>query len=146
MFNRNRTEPRAALSGSVGASIRQFNAVLLLSACLSAPSCLSAQEPQQRGWTSAEVASDAPSLRVTVRLVEANVIVNDKHGNPNAGLRQNDFSVLDNGKPQDITFFSTETNLPFATPRTPLPLDTFTNRPEELTTFLPMSPSFSWTL
>jgi len=74
-----------------------------------------------------------PPLRVNTHLVEVNVIVNDKHGNPITGLAQKDFTILDNGKPQEIRVFSAETNLPSATPRAPLPPGTYTNRPEEQT-------------
>ncbi len=121
------------LSKSLEASIRQLSLVLLFLSCLSVTVILSAQESEQRGRPSAEAASNVPSLHVNTRLVEVNVIVNDKHGNPMVGLKQNDFSVLDNGKPQKISVFSVETNLPFASSRTPLPPGTFTNRPEELT-------------
>ena len=74
---------------------------------------------------------DSPALRVTTRLVEVNVIVNDKHGNPITGLAQKDFTLLDNGKPQEIRVFSAETNLPSETRRAPLLPGTYTNRPEE---------------
>ena len=74
-----------------------------------------------------------PPLRVTTHLVEVNVVVNDKHGSPITGLAQKDFTLLDNGKPQEIRVFSAETNLPSAAPRAPLPPGTYTNRPEEQT-------------
>lgn len=92
---------------------------------------------QQPPQLSQEASSD-PVLRVTSRLVQVNVIVNDKHGNPIHGLRQNDFSILDNGKPQRISLFSAETNAPPNLPRIELPSGTFTNRPEELSS-LPAS-------
>jgi VWFA-related protein len=72
-------------------------------------------------------------LRLTTHLVQVNVIVNDNRGNPISGLSQEDFSILDNGKPQEIRVFSAETNVPSASPQIPLPPDTYTNRPEEQT-------------
>jgi VWFA-related protein len=65
---------------------------------------------------------------VTTRLVQINVIVNDKHGNPITGLTKEDFILLDNKQRQEIQFLSAETNLPRGHPEAPLPPDTFTNR------------------
>jgi VWFA-related protein len=76
----------------------------------------------------------APPLRVTAHLVQASVIVNDKHGNPVSGLSQNDFAIFDNGSQQEIRVFAAQTNLASVASRTTsLPPDTYTNRPEELT-------------
>jgi VWFA-related protein len=58
---------------------------------------------------------------VTARLVQINVIVNDKHGNPITGLTKEDFILLDNKQPQEIQFLSAETNLPRGQPEAPLP-------------------------
>jgi len=68
------------------------------------------------------------TLRVTTRLIEINVIVHDKHGNPIAGLTKNDFVLLDNKKSQAIQFFSAENNPPLAQPAASLPPDTYSNR------------------
>jgi VWFA-related protein len=112
---------------------QQLGLVLLFFSCLGANAILSVQEPQQPKPQSAENSSNVHSLRITTHLVQVNVIVNDKHGNPITGLGQKDFFILDNGKLQEIRAFSAETNLPFAPSRTPLPPDTYTNRPEEQT-------------
>lgn len=69
-------------------------------------------------------------LRVATHLVQVNVIVNDKHGNPITGLGAKDFSVLDNGKRQEIRSFSVETNVSAearAASRVP---GEYTNRPQ----------------
>jgi VWFA-related protein len=55
-------------------------------------------------------------MRVTTRLVQVNVIVNDKHGHPITGLMKEDFVLLDNKTPQEIQLFSAETNLTTAQP------------------------------
>jgi len=74
------------------------------------------------------------ALRVTTRLVEVNVIVEDKAGQPVSDLKREDFILLDKGREQPIAFFSREaTALPRA-PAPPLPPNTFTNRWEQSTT------------
>jgi VWFA-related protein len=96
----------------------------------------SAQEPSQQqssqDKTTATKNGDLPTpLRVTARLVQINVIVNDKHGNPISGLTKEDFVLFDNKHPQEIQLFSAETNLPRDRPQGPLPPDTYTNRISE---------------
>jgi VWFA-related protein len=62
----------------------------------------------------------APPLRVSTRLVQVNVIVEDKKGEPVTGLTKDDFALLDGGQPQTIAFFTEETNqVPPAAPATP---------------------------
>lgn len=50
-------------------------------------------------------AQEQSVIRVNTRLVELDVVVRDKHG-PVANLTQDDFTVLDQGKPQKITSFT----------------------------------------
>src|SRR3954463_13416367 len=47
-------------------------------------------------------------IRVTSDLVLTNVVVRDKQGNLVRGLSQDDFSILEDGKPQRITSFDFE--------------------------------------
>jgi VWFA-related protein len=83
--------------------------------------------------TAAPQAAENPTpLRVTTRLVQVNVIVNDKHGHPIKGLAQSDFQLFDDKKPQDLKFFSVETNLPSESVTPPLPLNTYNNRWKDL--------------
>lgn len=51
---------------------------------------------------------NGPVLRATTRLVQLNVIVEDRHGKAVGGLRQEDFQLLDNGKAQKIALFVSE--------------------------------------
>jgi len=51
---------------------------------------------------------NGPVLRATTRLVQLNVIVEDRHGKAVGGLRPEDFQLLDNGKPQKIALFVSE--------------------------------------
>jgi VWFA-related protein len=69
----------------------------------------------------------AISLRVTTRLVQVNVVVNDKNGRPILGLDKDSFTLLDDKKAQRIGFLSIDTNAPTKQPATPLPPDTYTN-------------------
>lgn len=70
----------------------------------------------------------ATSLRVTTRLVEVNVVVNDKNGKPIIGLGKDSFTLLDDKKTQRIEFLSIDANAPTKQPVSPLPPDTYTNR------------------
>ncbi len=78
----------------------------------------------------------APPLRVSTRLVQVSVIVDDKHGTPVTGLTKDDFTLLDGGQPQTIAFFAEESNavpaVSSAAPAAALPpAHTFSNRFEE---------------
>lgn len=70
-------------------------------------------------------------LRVTTRLVEVNVLAESKNGDPAVGLTREDFLLFDEGRPQEIEFFSAEKLKPPAPPK-PLPPNIFTNRLEYL--------------
>jgi VWFA-related protein len=73
-------------------------------------------------------ANQQPELiRSSTRLVQLSVIAQDGKGNPIAGLRKQDFTVFDDGKPQAISFFSCGTPAP-STPPAALPFNVFTNR------------------
>jgi VWFA-related protein len=57
-------------------------------------------------------------LRAETRLVQLDVIVQDKKGQPIEDLQREDFILLDNGKPQKIALFSREGEKSPATPGT----------------------------
>jgi VWFA-related protein len=65
-------------------------------------------------------------IRTTTHLVEVNVIVQDKNGLPVTGLKKENFTILDQGKPQQIAFFSATTPTR-GTPHSLAP-NVFTNR------------------
>jgi VWFA-related protein len=69
-----------------------------------------------------------PSLRTTTRLVQISVLVHDGEGNPVAGLTKENFELRVDKRPQQISVFSAETNLPPAEPAEPLPPNTYSNR------------------
>ena len=70
-----------------------------------------------------------PAVHVTTRLVLADVIVTDKAGHRATGLTKEDFTVLDNGKPQKIAALSIESRGQAARVGQ-LPPNVYTNRPE----------------
>src|SRR6516162_10134725 len=69
-----------------------------------------------------------PVFRSTTRLVQINVVVHDKHGQPVTDLKKEDFVVIDRGQPQPISFFSMDSASGVATPPpAPIAPDVFTN-------------------
>ena len=72
---------------------------------------------------------NTPAVRVSARLVLVDAVVSDKSGKRITDLKKDDFTVLENGKPQKLSAFSFE--VPEApSPKPPLPPNVFTNRPE----------------
>src|SRR5580693_233898 len=57
------------------------------------------------GWA----ADEPPVFHVNTQLVEVDVVVDGKHG-PAANLTKSDFTILDNGKPQQISLFSVQSS------------------------------------
>lgn len=73
------------------------------------------------------------SLRVTTRIVLLDVIATDKRGMPITDLRRGDFQVLEDGRPQEVKFFSHTSRDPaHIEKRNPsgLPLNVYSNRPD----------------
>src|SRR5690348_8849015 len=70
---------------------------------------LLAQTPQQQS----KPAEDAPAtIKVDVDIVNVLASVRDKRGGLVANLEKNDFTILEDGKPQEIKYFTRETDLP----------------------------------
>jgi VWFA-related protein len=57
-----------------------------------------------------------------------NAVVHDRQGRPVSGLTRDDFTILDGGKEERISFFSVESNRSLRPPLAPLPFDVFSNR------------------
>ena len=55
---------------------------------------------------------DLPSIKVDVSVVNVLAAVRDKKGTLIPNLEQQDFTILEDGKPQPIKYFTRETNLP----------------------------------
>lgn len=103
-----------------------FSALLLVVSLFLSP--LLSATPQSSSQPAASNQNTPPSqvIRTSTRLVQVNVVVQKKDGIPITGLKAADFSLLDNGRPQKIAFFSA--NTPAAAPALPLPAHLFTNR------------------
>ena len=85
-----------------------------------------AAAPEPRG--------SAVTLKVTSRLVDVGVIVYDKKGHPVKDLKPDDFEVFDNGRKQEIRFFSqfsSDTQPPVAAAAAPAGSPTYSNRAED---------------
>ena len=124
-------------AGSVRMTAVLFAALLSASSFGQAPS----QPPNQAaGHPSSGVPTQAqpqakqepPVVRVTTRLVQVNVIVQDRKGEPVTDLTRDDFTLLDQGQPQIVSTFSVESlrTLPTAQPAPP---NVFSNRFEQKT-------------
>jgi len=70
---------------------------------------------------------EAPTVRVTTRLVQLNVIVTDRRGNPAADLKREDFILLDEKEQQSIEVFAVETSRSGEVAEEGLPPNTFSN-------------------
>jgi VWFA-related protein len=73
-------------------------------------------------------AQEPPAIRVTTRLVQVNVIVHDKKGEPVSDLTKDDFVLFDHGKQQKISVFTMDSRKPLTKPVQPLPSNIFSNR------------------
>jgi len=62
---------------------------------------VAAQEPEQKE-------SNQDVIKIKIDLVQVRAVVTDKSGRVVDNLKQDDFEVLENGKPQRIGFFSLE--------------------------------------
>jgi Ca-activated chloride channel family protein len=68
------------------------------------------------GLGSAAASAQTPetTLKVDVKLVNVFVTVTDEHGAPVAGLKKENFTLLEDGKPQTISMFDKESALPLS--------------------------------
>jgi len=91
--------------------------------------CLLAANPLMAQVTSPEPGSPTASLRINTRAVLLDVVVTDHNGVPVTGLKQDAFTVIEQGKPQAVSFFEEHSgaqkaeNVEIPT----LPTDVFTN-------------------
>jgi len=89
-----------------------------------------AQKTQSPADNSATDAS-RPALRVVQQMVQVDIIAKDRDGKPVQNLKQSDFTVYDNGRKQDVSFFSMETDKTRNLPRPQLAPGTYSNLIEQ---------------
>ena len=78
-----------------------------------------------------EDTKNAGTIKSVSRLVVVDTIVTDSSGQPLRGLKAEDFTVVEDGKPQKLALFSEEEpNTTTLAAHPPLPPNVFTNRPE----------------
>lgn len=98
-------KPRA---GKLGAVLAAFRPRLLVGLCLLALAFSGlAQSPPPSPRTDRQ---QQPLVRVTTRLVQVNVVVNNRHGNPVPDLKREDFVLFDEKEQQEIQVFAMETS------------------------------------
>jgi len=86
-----------------------------LGCCLLALSLATQGRAQAPGGAAApQSQKQQPTFRVNVRLVNVFATVTDAHGAPVAGLTKDDFQVLEDGVPQNISVFGQESELPLS--------------------------------
>jgi Ca-activated chloride channel homolog len=66
------------------------------------------------GSTSTDAQNPETTLKVDVKLVNVFVTVTDEHGAPVAGLKKENFALLEDGKPQSVSVFDKESALPLS--------------------------------
>lgn len=87
--------------------------------------------PGQQASPETKDAQEETVFHSSARLVQVSVVVEDKKGNPVTGLKKEDFTVMDDGKPQQIAFFTSAAQAPTQAPVQAarlLPVNAFTNR------------------
>ena len=57
-------------------------------------------------------AQDPPSIKVEVNVVNVVFNVRDKRGGLIGNLTKDDFTIVEDGKPQEIKYFTRETDIP----------------------------------
>jgi VWFA-related protein len=86
----------------MSAALKHLSAVLLSSIVLGLPMRAAAQQPPDSGVT----------LKVHVNSVLVSVVVRDEQGNAVGNLKQEDFTVFDQGKPRQISGFTVQQGAP----------------------------------
>lgn len=123
-----RTRSSASRSGAPAGSLLLAATILLLGAPLGSrllartpprPQQQQQQQQQQKQQPATPnqqvVTPDAgqiPTIVSNVELVNVLASVQDKHGGYVTGLKQSDFRILEDGRPQQIRFFSSDTSVP----------------------------------
>ncbi len=80
-------------------------------------------------FVNAQAAQSPVTVRSGTGLVEVTAVVVDKAGRPVAGLQARDFSVFEEGKPQEIAlFYPSGARVPRKPEAAPLPANAYSNQ------------------
>ncbi len=103
------------------------------------------------GFVPEDVSPATPTIRVTSRIVELDVVVSDGHGNPAKGLTKADFKLTEDGVLQNIDTFTERDAAPPSQPvavEPQLPPNTFAVQPpvtgNGAVTVIVINSSFRW--
>ncbi len=110
----------------VPAPCRSFCSIALSLLLIEPRTAIALQTTQQQA--SQGTITEAPTIRVTTRLVQVNVVVHDKKGEPVRDLSKDDFVLFDKGQEQTIQFFSKESSEALPGNAPPLPAGVVSNR------------------
>ncbi len=77
----------------------------------------------------------APVFRATTRLVQVDVVATDNHGAPLQGLRKEDFTILQDGRPQTARVFESHTAAQSAVAQTAAPAQENPAQPHYLNSY-----------
>src|SRR5215216_323205 len=89
--------------------------LLIIIISLTQPAVAVEQSPTQERPSQERPAQERPTqgrqdqtIRLKSELVEVRAVVTDKQGQPVGNLKKEDFELLENNRPQNISFFSVE--------------------------------------
>lgn len=122
--------------GTLVLFVSAFRRTGLVLACLTLLSFgvrAQSQQPPPSPDTKSAQQPPPPTLRVIRQMVQVDIIAKDHNGHPVKDLKQSDFTVYDDGKKQEISWFSLETDKTRYQPSAQLPLDTYSNLVEQKT-------------
>lgn len=91
-----------------------FAAACVLVLLLVIPTCACGQAPAPGTGSQPMQADDSGTIRVNVRLVNVFATVTDARGTPISNLTKDDFKILEDGVPQPIAIFDSESRLPLS--------------------------------
>jgi len=114
---------------------RQWRLLVLLLALFTAPSAYTRPTGQAgaqpaSSQASTDTAQSPTTLRTNTRLVVVDVVATDGKGQPVPDLKAEDFTILEDGKPQKIASFVSERSATIALQKVELPANIVTNAPQ----------------
>jgi len=95
--------------------MRLLRLIALFAACVcQAQTSSSVPKPPWAGGSDPNGGADDTTIKVDVKLVNVFVTVTDAHGAPIGNLNKENFEIFEDGKPQKISLFGKESELPLS--------------------------------